>query len=320
MNQFIQHLQVLVSRNFMLKAIAFMLTLAIFLWVREDREAAVTGYAPIRLIYPEDMVQISPTVEKASITIRGRWSTLNRFDPSSLEPITVEVRAQDNGEFVQIPTEGVKLPPGLEVSSIQPNYVRVELEKKSEKTVNVRPRLVGTPSEEYRIGDVEVRPDSVLIRGPESSVAKISYAGTEPIDVTGAQETMDREVQLRFDDPLINYDLSSPIRVRIPVITQEVVRTLQGVAVVPINTGDLVDLSPQVVGVTVRGPKATVDALTVEMVRATVDLGPETNKPAGTFNKQPRITNLPPSVNLVTVYPTDILVKTRRSEQEKQPR
>lgn len=320
MNDIVQKAQELVSRNFMLKAIAFMLTLAIFLWVREDREAAVTGHAPIRLIYPEDMVQTSPTIEKASITIRGRWSTLNRFDPSSLEPITVEVTAEDDGEFVQIPAEAVKLPSGLNVSSIQPNYVRVELEKKAEKTIEVRPRLVGSPTEEYRVGDVSVTPSKVTIRGPESAVTDVRYAGTEPIDVTGAKETIEREVQLRFDDPLINYDLSSPIRVTIPVVTQEVVRTLQGVPVVPINTGDLVELNPEVVGVTVRGPKATVDALTVETVRATIDLGPETQKPAGTFNKQPRITNLPPSVNLVTVYPTDILVKTRRSEEEPRER
>jgi YbbR domain-containing protein len=314
MNITAQTLQELVTRNFMLKAIAFMLTLAIFLWVREDREAAITAHAPLRILYPDDMVQTSPPVEKAAITIRGRWSTLNRFDPSSLEPITVEVTAEDNGEFVSIPTESVKLPSGLEVTAIQPEYVSVELEKKAEKTVDVRPRLVGQPAEAYRIGDVEVRPSSVTIRGPASSIGEVRYAGTEPIDVTGAKEDFERKVQLRFDDPLINYDLSSPIAVSVPVITQEVQRTLQGVAVVPINTGDLVDLSPDSVGVTVRGPKATVDALTVETVRATVDLGQEATKPPGTFNKQPRITNLPPGVTLVGVYPTDILVTTRRPE------
>ncbi len=314
MNRVFLYLREFVLRNGLLKLGAFFMACTIFLYVRDDRQAAITAHAPIRLLYPDDMVQTSPPVEKAAITIRGRWSTLNRFDPSELEPITVEVTAEDNGEFVPIPAESVRLPAGLEVSSIQPEYVRVELEKLERKTIDVRPRLVGQPAEAYRIGEYTVRPTSVVVTGPASSMADLRYAGTEPIDVTGVKEQFTREVQLRFDDPLINYDLSSPIEVTVPVITQEVQRTLQGVSVVPVNTGDLVDMSPDSINVTVRGPKAVVDALTIETVRATVDLGAEASRPPGTFNKQPRVTNLPPGVTLVTVYPTDIIVKTRRPD------
>ena len=128
--------------NGSLKVIAFILTLALFIWVREDRESAVTGFVPVRLVIPEDQVITSEPVERVRVTVGGRWSDLTKFDPSQLPPVTLEVDSDSQG-LVAITAEMLHLPAGLHVTSIQPSYVRIDLEPAASKTVTIRPRIVG---------------------------------------------------------------------------------------------------------------------------------------------------------------------------------
>lgn len=297
--------------NGSLKLIAFVLTLALFIWVREDRESAVTGQVPIRLVIPEGMVLVSEPVERVRVTVGGRWSDLNKFDPSQLSPITLNVAA-DAGGLVGISADMIRLPPGLRVTSIQPNYVRVELEPAESKSVEIRPRRVGDPGGSFDLGDIKVTPERIEVTGPRSSVENLEYVWTEPVDVTDRTESFEKRVQLRIDDPFIQYDIARPITVRVTIATQEVTRTIQEVGVFGVNTSYAASVRPDTVTVTIRGPKPTVDKMSADSIYAAIDLSAESERPPGTFSKQARIVNLPPDVNLVQFHPTDFLVTTER--------
>ncbi|MFU8804522.1 MAG: hypothetical protein ACNA8W_11980, partial [Bradymonadaceae bacterium] len=67
--------------NFYLKFIAAVLTLALYIWVSEDRETVVAGFAPVRIVVPEDLILVSEPPDRIKVTIRGRWSDITRFDP-----------------------------------------------------------------------------------------------------------------------------------------------------------------------------------------------------------------------------------------------
>ncbi len=297
--------------NGSLKLIAFILTLSLFIWVREDRESAVTGHVPIRLVIPEGMVLVSEPVDRVRITVGGRWSDLNKFDPSQLPPITLAV-SKDTAGLVGVSAEMIRVPSGLRVTSIQPNSVRVELEPAETKAVPIRPRRVGDPGASFDLGEMRVTPDKIEITGPQSSVRNLDFVWTEPVDVTDRTESFEKRVQLRIDDPFLQYDVERAITVRVPIATQEVTRTVQEVGVVGVNTSYAVDVRPEVVTVTLRGPKPTVDRMTSDTIYAAVDLTAESQKPPGRFTKSAKILNLPPDVNLVQFYPTEFLVTTHR--------
>lgn len=309
--------------NGSLKLIAFILTLSLFIWVREDRESAVTGHVPIRLVIPEEMVLVSEPVERVRVTVGGRWSDLNKFDPSQLSPITIDVDREADG-LVGISTEMIRVPNGLRVTSIQPNYVRVELEPAETKSVEIRPRRVGDPGESFDLGEIQVSPPQIDITGPRSAVENLEYVWTEAVDVTDRTESFEKRVQLRIDDSFLQYDVDRPITVRVPIATQEVTRTIQDVSVEPVNTSYAVSVRPEIVTVTVRGPKPTVDKMNANTIYAAIDLTEESEKPPGTFSKQAKILNLPQDVALVQFYPTDFFITTKRvprpdSEEEVTP-
>lgn len=306
-------MQTWINRIFMengsLKLIAFILTLSLFLWVREDRGSAVSVQVPIRLIIPEGTVLVSEPVDRIRATVGGRRSDLSNFDPAQIAPIRLEVDRDTSG-LVSIDTEMIDLPPGLKVTSIQPNFVKVELEPALAKSVEIRARRVGDPGESFDLGEIKLRPKQITISGPRSKVETLEWVWTEPIDVTGRTETFEKRVQLRIDDPLLQYNVDTTITAQVPVTTQEVTRTVQEVAVRAVNTTYAAEISPKSVNVTVRGPKPIVDKLAPTTIQAIVDLVDE-GQP-GTFMKQAKITSLPPDVNLVQSYPTDFIVTTKR--------
>lgn len=301
--------------NGSLKLIAFVLTLGLFIWVREDRESAVTGHVPIRLVIPEDSVLVSEPIERVRVTVGGRWSDLNKFDPSQLSPITLEVTATDDG-LVGIDASMIRVPNGLRVTSIQPNYVRVDLEPAQTKDVEIRARRIGDPAPSYALGEIQLIPARIEVRGPRSSIETLEWVWTESLDVTDRTESFEKRVNLRIDDPLIQYDVDRPITARVTITTEEVTRTLQGVGVIAVNTTMSTSIRPDTVSVTVRGPKPTVDKLSPEGVYATVDLAEESTQGPGTFSKTARITNLPGDVSLVQFHPTEFIVTTRRPPEE----
>jgi YbbR domain-containing protein len=304
--------------NGSLKLIAFVLTLALFIWVREDRESAVTGYVPVSPVIPEGMVLVSDPVERVRVTVGGRWTDLNKFDPSQLQTIRLNVE-EDTSGLVSITADMIKLPPGLRVTSIQPNYVRVELEPAASHSVPIRPRIAGEPAESFDLGDVAVRPPRIQVTGPESSVENLEYVWTEPVDVTDRTESFEKRVNLRIDDPYVQYDVDRIITVKVPIDTQEVTRTLQDVGVVAVNTTHETDIRPETISVTVRGPKPIIDRMSGETIYAAIDLAAEDDKPPGTFSKPARIANLPPEVNLVAFHPTEFVVTTRRAPPDTNP-
>lgn len=314
MSPFLDWLRALVMHNVALKAIALILTLALFIWVREDREAVMSGDVPVRIAVPRGRVLINQPDDRARITVRGRWSALNRFNPSDVPPITITVDEDDDDALVALTPDMVQVPVGVQVASVQPNYVRVETAPEATREVPIRARIIGQPRDSYRLGEVEVSPRSVELRGPESTVEALRFVTTEPIDVTDIHEETHKRVRLRLEDPLLQYDLDRPITVTLPIETQEVVRTIQGVPVAAINTTAQTTIAPRNVSVTVRGPKAIVDALNADSVQAWLDLSAEDNRPLGTFQKQVEIKNLPPGVQLVSFHPTDFRVTTRRAE------
>lgn len=305
--------------NGSLKVIAFILTLALFIWVREDRESAVTGFVPVRLVIPDDQVITSEPVERVRVTVGGRWSDLTKFDPSQLPPVTLEVDAESQG-LVAITAEMLRLPSGLHVTSIQPSYVRIDLEPAASTTVPIRPRIVGAPGESFELGDIRIRPPRIPVTGPKSAIDDLEYVWTEPIDVTDRTESFEKRVQLRVDSPLIQYDVDRAITAVVPISTQEVTRTMQDVEVVGVNTNYATRIRPDTVTVTVRGPKPVVDKMTGKSIYAAIDLSQESRRPPGTYSKQAKVTNLPQDVTLVTFHPNDFLVSTERAPKRREER
>jgi YbbR domain-containing protein len=305
-------------RNGHLKAIALLLTVALYLWVGEDRETQMIAAAPVRFSVPEELILTQPNIDRVKLTLRGRWSSLNQFDQNDLEPVVIQVSPDDDGQVVPITPDAVQLPPGVRTTSIEPSAVRVELEDRVEKTVKLSPRVVGRTRPGYVIQGVEVTPSELTVSGPQSVIGPLQSVPTERIDVTGRARSFQKQVQLRPESSQINYNLSNPVSVSVQIAAEEAQRTLQGLKVRPVNTSYETEIEPANLDVTVRGPAATVEELDSEQVYAVLDLAPQDAQEPGTFEKKPTLRNIPDTVEIVRMQPEYFLVTTRAAEDDTQ--
>jgi len=297
-------------RNFHLKAIAVLLTFALYLWVGEDRETQIIATAPVQFSVPENHMLLEPDVDRAKVTLRGRWSTLNEFDQTDLRSIVVELSESDDERLVPIEPESVQVPPGLQVVSIEPSFVRVDLEETVSREVAIEPRIVGRTRGSYRLGEVDVEPDEATVSGPEKVMENLGSIPTEPIDVTGRVRSFEKQVQLRPENSLINYNLDDPATVSVPIRAERIEKRLEDVEVSAVNTTYRTDISPETLGVTLEGPRSVIEDLDSESIHAVVDLSAEDDRPPGTFEKKARVRNLPSDVELVEMHPTHFVVET----------
>jgi YbbR domain-containing protein len=304
-------LRAIFVRNFHLKSIALLLTLALYLWVGEDRETQVIATAPIQISVPEDQILLKPNIDKVKVTLRGRWSSLNRFDQEEMKPVVVTLSKSDDGELVPITPESVQIPPGLRVVSIEPSFIRVEMENRVDKEIDIKPRIVGHTRGSYEIGEVRVDPEKLTVSGPESVTATMESIPTEAIDVTGRVRTFKKRVQLRPDSRLISYELNSPVTVTVPIRAEEIQREIEKVTVHPVNTTYETAITPSKLDLTVRGPRSLVQNLDRSTLHAIVDLSREEEREPGTFEKKVEIRNLPADLEIVRMQPTHFLVTTK---------
>ncbi|RAL21621.1 hypothetical protein DL240_12245 [Lujinxingia litoralis] len=296
--------------NFSMKFIAAVLTLALYIWVSEDRETVVASFAPVRIVVPDNLVLVSDPLDRVKVTIRGRWSDVNRFDPSQLEPIRLDLTRADSDSIVTITPNMVRVPPGLRVVALEPSSMYVELERESQRVVPIIPQTTGEPQANYVVEGIRVNPARVAIRGPQSRLERINSVQTEPVDVSNRNESFDRNIQLRVEDGLVRVDYDRRIRVNVEIGSELDTRTLEDIPVTGVNTSLQVDISPATTSVTVRGPRALVNRLNADVVRAEIDLSDEDRRPPGTFSKEVQIQNLPQDVEQVQVYPDRFRVVT----------
>ena len=106
-------------------------------------------------------------------------------------------------------------PLGVDVLSIAPNPLQLELEQIHHKLVEVRPRLEGAPEEGYELVEVRSSPPQVQVSGLEAVLAQVSAVSTEPVDISGRSSGFDEEVDLDPQNPLLTIDGGSAVVLQI---------------------------------------------------------------------------------------------------------
>lgn len=164
---------------------------------------------------------------------------------------------------------------------------------------------VGEPATGYRLLNVSNEPRSVLVTGSPEVLSSLGSLQTEPIDITGATETISLQATLILPDG-VSLDTLQSILV---VIEVEPILTSSVVPVVPeiraLGPGLTATVSVDTVRVIVYGPLPVLDSLQEDDVRVTLDLlGLE----AGTHNVSPNVVVTATGLEVRSTQPAFITV------------
>ncbi len=98
---------------------------------------------------------------------------------------------------------------------IEPSQVRINFDRNATRTVEVRPRVIGSLVTGYYIADISANPATINIVGPQHRVDEVTDAITDPVDATGVVGSATFTTHAYVTDPLVRVQKPEPIHVTV---------------------------------------------------------------------------------------------------------
>ena len=132
------------------------------------------------------------------VTVRGPRSVVEQLSASDI------VAEADMSKLTEINTIAISftvMNAGTDVEVIggSPEVLRLSVEDRAEKWINVRYGTIGEVAEGYIVANAQPNQNRIRVTGPKSAVDQISYARVE-IDVSGASSNVSANVEIALYD------------------------------------------------------------------------------------------------------------------------
>jgi YbbR domain-containing protein len=255
--------------NLSLKVIS--LTLAVLLWFVIGEKTSERGLSvPVELQnVPRELELVGEPTNVIDVRVRASPSVIQRLTPGDVSA-RIDLSGVRAGEhIVHLTSDDIRVPFGVRVVKITPSIITMDFERTLQKTVPIRPRLLGRPRAGFEVAEVAAEPAEVRLAGPKSRVQEMESAYTEPVSVEGAGTTVAETVNIGLDDPVLRIQGSPRVRVTARIREVHETRALEGVEVEV--RGAAFAVSPPRVRVVLAGPGSMLGRVKPEEVHAYVD-------------------------------------------------
>jgi YbbR domain-containing protein len=193
--------------------------------------------------------------------------------------------------------------------SINPSAVRATISVSTRgKSVAVLVQVTGSPAPGYEVVDRTVNPPTILIDGPAEIIDGLVAVRTEPIDVSGAQDSLTQRTSLA-DIPegvTVLEPASSEVDVLVQIGQRGISQSLPGqrVGVTNLEANLTATVDPSEVTIQVVAPADVLEALSNSNIRVQVDVG---GLGPGTYQLAPTVA-VPPRVQWISALPSTVQV------------
>jgi len=160
--------------------------------------------APLTLAnIPRDLVVVTSSVpDTVSLQLRGPLTrALDSGNPPEVLLDLSDARPGLNSYLINV--RDIELPREVEVVSIDPPAITLELEQQKTRVVPVQPRIEGTPAPGFVLNGYRVVPAQYTVQGPESLVLALEFIDTSVISVEGATGPVEAMIQPILPDPML---------------------------------------------------------------------------------------------------------------------
>ncbi len=175
--------------------------IAFLVWFVAQGQSDIEGGFDIPVVLngvPEDLVVTDVSADAVHVRVAGSRSALRAVDDDALE-YSVQVRGAKRGEAMfEVDSTSLedKLPRGARIVGRSPSTIELSFEQRARREIPVRPDVTGQPAEGFEITGVQTQPDAVEVGGARPEVLRLYEVVTEAVDVTGARQSIEREVRV----------------------------------------------------------------------------------------------------------------------------
>jgi len=254
-----RELRAALMRNPGLKAVS--LLLAFFLWFSinvSERDAEGTLEVPLRVrALAPGMIVTSQPVKPIAVTVRGPRTILDGVDERRTR-MTIDLSDVAPGELRQELNSDMlrpELPRRLKIVRIEPARIKVRVERLARRRLPIKAEVDGLPPMGYT-ADTTVTPSEVDVSGPASKVDDLKEIKTEPVEMHGAPEPIERNVLLSWAGDFVSFT-PDHVLVGVSFHPTMMMRRFEHVevAVRGVPAGMKAKLVPPRVDLTVQGPQ-----------------------------------------------------------------
>jgi YbbR domain-containing protein len=293
--------------NLPMKAVS--LAIAVVLWfVIAGEKTSERGLAvPVELQnVPANLEMTGEAVNTVEIRLRASPGIIHALGPGEISA-QVDLAGSAEGErIIHLTPEAIRVPFGVRVVKITPSILTLNFERTLQKSIPVRPRLLGRPAPGREVTEVTSDPPEVRISGPKSRVQEVESAFTEPVSLDGKSTDVTEAVSVGLEDPMLRL-LGSP-RVKVTAHLGEIKpeRTFEAVAVAVRGGGSV---RPPTVRVILAGPQTVLDRLKPEDLTPYVTVDPNEEAAAPTAKVVLDLPKAFPGLSVVAVEPAELTLK-----------
>ncbi|MDP2753671.1 MAG: CdaR family protein [Nitrospirota bacterium] len=185
--------------NLGLKTAAILLSVVLWIFVTSRGQSEISVDAPVEFKnIPTGFEVVNHGVKVISLNIKGQERLIKNVKPSDIR-VYIDLSKSKKGESIYYLTrDDIKLPHAITVMNISPSSIKVITKETITKTVKVMPVITGDPESGYYVKSIEAVPQTVVIEGIRSEVGKVNNIRTEPLDITGVNETLTQDLKLEL--------------------------------------------------------------------------------------------------------------------------
>jgi hypothetical protein len=224
------------SRKFLLKVFSLFFSLFIWFYVVSTAEIEVTKEVPITVDLPKGLAVSNDIVRSLNYQLSGPGLFVRRFLNKKIE---VKINKNDfyrKGKRkyqISLDKYKPKLPLGVELLSMEPRYLQINLEPIITKKVRIKAHFSANLQDEFQIDKIKLIPKTVSISGPKSIIRTVKFLETKVIDnianipSSGMRTkivTDSDKIKISEDDVLVSFVIKSKLTTRkiidIPIIFQ----------------------------------------------------------------------------------------------------
>jgi hypothetical protein len=214
--RFGQTLLRVVTHNFGWKLVA--VGVAVLIWATVASEPELSSFAAVSLQYknlPADVEISSSLIETVYLELRGPSGELRGLNTQRLAMVLDMTGARPGERTFPLSENQVRLPRGVQLVRAIPSQVRFDLERRASREVQVRARFNLDRQPDYEVESYTVTPARLTVQGPETRVARVTAALSDPIDLAGVVGSAEFRVNAFVEDSYVRFQSSPAVAVAV---------------------------------------------------------------------------------------------------------
>jgi len=275
--------------NLGLKLISLGCAIGVWAWVQSETIVEEDLRITVRYIWPTELEKIKEPRSTINVTLKGPQGRLKAIDDIDMEALIdlSEIKIGRSGIDLT-ESDILNIPNGVSIQRISPPTIEVELDLPMEKTVSIKPNIVGSVPEGWKILNATASPDKIVLKGARTLLVGLSEISSDAIDVKQLTSTKTFNGKLSLPHSTLRTD-PKPISITVEVGTLFEKKRYERVPIV-IRHNDSWEITPNEVMVEMEGPLSELEDLDRKDMTILVHL-PNDERDAYTLNYEPGTEN-----------------------------